>query len=368
MNRLDWSGSSGSSARFGAGFLLMGKPYQPSDQSSRLKTKANCGSGNGNRAQTRQCRVFSFGDRLRVSRFVGEALAPEAFQRSLGTRHVVYAQPFAVAVAEVEFGQIPMQVGFADMEVAAGDTPLENAEIVLDGVGVSLAAHVLVGAMVDAFVLEVSPHMVVLTSFVSVQIGLAVNLGHQHRPKTFGCDARNAHRTNASISLHQREHGHLANSATASLQLLVGVFVLFLATDIGFVGLYCLAIAAQGIKRSVLHRFADAMGKEPRSLHATLEHSLDLAGCDALLAGTHQMDHLQPQVQRQVRRLEDSSNPNRKRLPASVALVQALAGGFAVQLADMLVCRSTERTVWAIWPKVFFDVRESRILIVEMGG
>ena len=108
------------------------------------------------------------------------------------------------------------------------------------------------------------------------------------------------------------------------------------------------------------------MGKEPRSLHAALEHPLNLAGRDTLLAGAHQMDHLQPQVQGQVRRLEDSPDPNGERLPAGVALVQTLAGGFAVQLADMLVCRATERTVWAIGPKSVFDVRKSRILIVEM--
>ena len=65
-NRLYCSGSSG----FGAGFLLMGRPYQPFCQSSRRKKKARCGSGNGTRAQTLQYRGFSLGDRLRVSRFI----------------------------------------------------------------------------------------------------------------------------------------------------------------------------------------------------------------------------------------------------------------------------------------------------------
>ena len=89
-----------------------------------MKKKASCGSGSGSRAQTRQYLVFSLGDRLRVSRFVSQSLAPEAFQRSLSPRHVVYAQPFAVAVPEIEFRQIPMQVRLADIEVAAGDARL----------------------------------------------------------------------------------------------------------------------------------------------------------------------------------------------------------------------------------------------------
>ena len=95
---------------------------------------------------------------------------------------------------------------------------------------------------------------------------------------------------------------------------------------------------------------------------------MNLAGCDALLAGAHQMDHLQPQVQRQVRRLEDCPNPNGERLPAVVALVQALTGSLAIQFADMISSHTTERTVRAIGPKRLFDVREGHILIMEMRG
>ena len=334
-----------------------------------MKKKASCGSGNGNRAQTRQYRVFSFGDRLRVSRFVSEAFATETFQRRLGARHVVYAQPFAVAVAEVEFGQIPMQVGFADMELAAGDAPLEDAEIVLDGIGVRVAADVFAPLVTYHFMVEISRHVAVLARVVGVQLRLLVNLAHQDRPQ-IGCgNAGDMHRADAAVALHQREHGFLApTSAKTALGVFAAMAVLFLAAYEGFVRLYRLAFAAQGINRSVLHRFADAMGQEPCSLHAALEHPLNLAGRDSLLAGAHQMDHLQPQVQGKVRRLEDSPDPNSERLPAGVALVQALAGGLTIQLADMIAGCTTERTVGTIGPKVSFDIRESRILIVEMRG
>ena len=185
-NLLNCAGSSGFGSRFDAGFLLMGRPYQAAFQSSRMKTKASCGSGNGNRAQIRQYRVFSFGDRLRVSRFVSETLAPEAFQRSLSPRHIIYAQPFAAAVSEVELGQIAMQVCRANVEVAAGDTAFEDAEVVLDSVGVGIAADVLVGAVVHTLMLEVAPHLAVLARIVGVQLRLLVNLGHQDRPQVGG--------------------------------------------------------------------------------------------------------------------------------------------------------------------------------------
>ena len=84
-----------------------------------MKKKASCGSGNGNRARIRQYRVFSFGEGLRVSRFIGETLAPEAFQSDVSATNVVYAQPFSVAVAEIKLGQVAVQVPLADMEVSS---------------------------------------------------------------------------------------------------------------------------------------------------------------------------------------------------------------------------------------------------------
>ena len=81
-----------------------------------MKKKTSCGSGHGNRTQARQYRVFSLGDRLRVSRFVSEAFATEAFQREGGAANVVHAQPFAVAVAEIKLGQVAVQVRLADVE------------------------------------------------------------------------------------------------------------------------------------------------------------------------------------------------------------------------------------------------------------
>src|SRR5258708_37604434 len=56
----------------------------------------------------------------------------------------------------------------------------------------------------------------------------------------------------------------------------------------------------------VLHGFADAMPQEPRGFHAAIKHPLNLTGADAFLAGAHQMDDLQPQMQRQVAGFKNS--------------------------------------------------------------
>ena len=53
------------------------------------------------------------------------------------------------------------------------------------------------------------------------------------------------------------------------------------------------------------HGLADTMPEEPRGLHAAIEHPLNLPGRNAFLAGAHEVDDLQPKVQRQMRGLEN---------------------------------------------------------------
>ena len=42
------------------------------------------------------------------------------------------------------------------------------------------------------------------------------------------------------------------------------------------------------------------MAQKPGGFHAAIQHPLNLAGADAFLAGAHQVDDLQPQMQRQM--------------------------------------------------------------------
>src|SRR3546814_6751411 len=81
---------------------------------------------------------------------IGEALALDAFQGLVHALHVLDTKGSALVVAEIELRQIALQVGRANMVVGAIDAALEQGEVALNGVGVGVAAHVLVNAVIDA--------------------------------------------------------------------------------------------------------------------------------------------------------------------------------------------------------------------------
>ncbi len=71
-----------------------------------------------------------------MSRSIGEPLADDTHKGALGTLHVIYAKPNAVAIAEIEFAQIAVQMALAAMLVNALHAALEDRVIALKGVGV----------------------------------------------------------------------------------------------------------------------------------------------------------------------------------------------------------------------------------------
>jgi hypothetical protein len=79
---------------------------------------------------------WGLGGGFSTSRSVGQPLADDASDRALGARYVINAELCAVAVTEIKLGQIAMQMGFADVEVAAVNPALEDREEPLDGIGV----------------------------------------------------------------------------------------------------------------------------------------------------------------------------------------------------------------------------------------
>jgi hypothetical protein len=110
------------------------------------------------------------------------------------------------------------------------------------------------------------------------------------------------------------------------------------------------------------------VSKEPRGFHAAAQGPLKLAGRVAFLAGTKQVDGLQPKPQAEVAILENGADPNRKLLAAGVALTQARAAGFASQAPDFVASCLAMRADRAIRPKPGFDVLESGFFGVEMGA
>jgi hypothetical protein len=109
------------------------------------------------------------------------------------------------------------------------------------------------------------------------------------------------------------------------------------------------------------------MPKEPCSLHTATKHPLDLVGRYTFFAGAHQMDDLQPQMQRQMGRLENGPHPHREGLAAGVALVEAGAGRLALQAADALGFPAMVAD-GTVGPQPRLHIGESGGFVLEMRG
>ena len=200
-NRLYCSGSSGFAS-------IMGKPYQPPCSKEEEEGQLRVGPW-----QPRPSPPVS-GFLVRgspTSEPVSQALPTEAFQGGLGTRHIVHPQPFAVAVPKIEFRQYRCRCA------SLTNPALQDAEVVLDGVGVRVAPDVFAGLVVRMLMLEVAAHVAVLPGIVGVQLRSVVDLAHHDRPQVRGGDARDVHGANAPVALDQGEHGFLAPAPAQAL-------------------------------------------------------------------------------------------------------------------------------------------------------
>lgn len=303
---------------------------------------------------------------LATSCFIGQPLALGADDGEIGALGVVNAKLDAVAVPEIELTEIPLQVGFGDVLINAVDAALEDRKVALDGVGVGVAPDVFLGAVVDGLVRsEVPADAGIDRRLVAHEAAVHVGVAPEDGPQQLGSDVRDVEAADLAAALYQRHDGLLGRGR---FECAAGG----LAANVGFIGLHGLASAAQ--RRGpqvaiVLHGFADAMAKEPSGFHAAPEHALDLVGADALFAGAHQVNDLQPEMQRQVGRLENGPDPHGEGLPAGVALVEAGTGGLALQAADPSAIRiAAVGAGRAFRPKPRLDVGESGGFVLELRG
>lgn len=111
----------------------------------------------------------------------------------------------------------------------------------------------------------------------------------------------------------------LTDSAATGMQPLAGVFVLFLAADVGFVNF---DFTHQFWKLFILHRSPDALTHEPsRPIATTSDLPMDLQGTDTLLRLTHQVDDFKPDGQRIVSILENRLSNYGEAIAASLATI-----------------------------------------------
>lgn len=296
---------------------------------------------------------------------VGEALALGARNDQVCALHVIDAQADAVVIPEVKFRDVAVQMMLRAMLVDADHAALENAVVAFDRVGVDEAIS-------DVFASTVAGEVVpgkalaeggILHRFVGHDVGGGRDVRFDDREQIGASGATDMEATDNRASRATLNQGQN------------GVFVAIPATDFhvgfvadeGFVDFDDAALAThRAIKAKGFHRFTDAMGHEPTAGHAAAESPLKLAGADPFLAGSHQVDGLQPKAHRDMAALENSPHADSEGLAARVAFIEAGAGGLTLQLPDaagaaaMLADR-------AIGPKIRFNVSEGGFFVMKMA-
>jgi hypothetical protein len=134
---------------------------------------------------------------------------------------------------------------------------------------------------------------------------------------------------------------------------------------VGFVGLDNLALTTERSEAASAHALANAMAHEPRGLVRDVERAVQLMGGNALLAGRHQVESLQPLVQGNVRPLHHGLLRDSEILPAFLR-------GAAVHAGPLRLVGAVDRAAVgahrAIRPQDAFKKRAGRIVVAEVVG
>lgn len=252
------------------------------------------------------------------------------------------------------------------MEIATIDPTLEDREVIFDRVGVpEVGADVFLGAVVHGAVAgELIADCGIDQCLVGHQIARLIDVRDDDWFEHLGRDAigMQMEAADLTLSFDESEHGSFRRDVVLSIARL--------AANVGFVGFDDPVLTAERAAvvadTEISHCLSDAMAEEPSRFHAALEGALKLAGADALLAGAHQVDSLQPHTQWHMARFHDGADFDRKGLAAGIALTETGSGRFAVQSADALLGCAAVRADRAIWPEPRFNEGVGGFLAVEM--
>ena len=261
-------------------------------------------------------REFFFVRPSATSCLVGQPFASRALNRAISAFGILDAEGGSVAIAEIEFRQISVQVVFGNVKITAGDSTLEDRKEAFDGVGVRLGAIV---ELARPFFLTVIHGIVsgklttdaaIGAEFVSHQPALGV-CGLEHdASESCRSDVLDLMRTGLPAALDERNDwdaiGTRALFLPAVFRMQYPSRAAFLVDGIGLVKLNDLAFAAERTRRAFVHREPYAMSQKPCRFQATAERPVQLAGREPLLAAANQVDRLKPDVQRNVRTTQKS--------------------------------------------------------------
>src|SRR5579883_54 len=322
-------------------------------------------------------RLLPYG-RSDVRRPIGQALADDALHGAFGALHVIYAQPNAIAIAEVELRKVAVQVLFLAMLIDTLHAALKNRVVALNGVGVDrlnvelvaldpeLIANVLFRTMLHGLVAsEVVRNIVVVLGFVGHDGRFARNVLAHDRHDVGDRIAVNMEAAGRTAALHKSKNRVLV-AVALGLGAAPGRRAVEL-TNVGLIRLHDGAGPAHGLNANNAHSLADAVRHEPGGLESDAQGAMELVAADALLAGAKQVHRLQPQVHGDVAGLEDGPDLHGELLPALVALPKADTGGFAAHLGDALDSAAV-RADRAFRPHAGLNPRDSVGFVLQDAG
>jgi len=178
------------------------------------------------------------------------------------------------------------------------------------------------------------------------------------------------HRASLAAALYKGDDLHLVAIPTLALPAKFGMQnpgrATFLVAIEGLVNFKSLPFAAQRARAAFVHRQPNAVADEPAGFEIDTENAAELIRAEALLARTHQVDRLQPDVQRDMARLEDGPDLDGERLPAGVALVNADAGALALKRSGA-INDAAFRANPTVRPELRLDVGVSSCFAAETG-
>jgi len=337
MNRFDCSGSSGLRS------LSITRRYQI----QRLNGSSSC----------RHSTVdFS---RSSVRRRIGQALATETCKRDVRALYIVDAELGAVILAEIKLGQVSIKVLGIDVLVNADDAALEDREEPFKSIGVHVAARPFELGMVDGFVFRRAGKLENWRA-VAHQAAALIKMLVQARANAAMVKNDGPDRTAALDKAENLDVRLATAGALAGLSRLAHFHI------VDFDGFAFATHRAKVAARR--HRKPNTVAKMPSGFHAAAQGPLKLAGGMAFLARAKQVDRLKPEPQAKVAILENGADPHGELLAAGVALAEARTGRLTSQAPDFLASGLAMRADGAVRPKPGFDVLESGLLAMKMGG
>ena len=261
----------------------------------------------------------------------------------------------AIVQAEGELVNVPIQMLRAYLMINAVDSALHDCPHGFDAVGAHLAAHVFASAVIHGIVFETGRiHVFVSAVVVGIQRRSGRDVVVYLLLQAGGIGSRNGIGDRAAIAFTHSNDSGLTDGAATSIQLLTGVLVLFLATDIGLIDFN----DARQDGKVVAAGFAEPLKNEPSGLLRDADFLGQLHRGNALARSDEQVHCINPLVKRDMRALENGPSANGEIFGALVAAV--VTGHLAHR--DPI----TQSTYWAMrafGPEPGFQIQASAVLI-----